>query len=133
MRQARRELSTWLLRSDRGAEIENWEVGVFFELLGSLTRARILNKKMVWSAFGPWVSGYYVLMTRPIDLITQWRKEGGDPNVFAEFEWLAKQVLEMDWAAAYTPRDIGALVADARDVLENESHLDPRPEPGPMS
>lgn len=125
MREARRELSTWLLRSDRGEEIENWEVGLFFELIGSLTRTRVLERRLVWSAFGTWITGYYVFMTTPDDLIGRWRKESHDPLIFAEFEWLARQVMELDRRATGGPTDPQTAITDARTVLEGESRLGP--------
>ena len=59
LRRARKELSAWLLSEPRGEEPENWEVALFFELLGSLTRSRILEKRLVRSAFGTWATGYF--------------------------------------------------------------------------
>src|SRR5215472_1766574 len=92
MRQARRDLSLWLLKRDRGEEIENWEVGMFFELMGHLVHTGVLEKRMVWNAFGTWISSYHYSITRPTNLLELWRKESGDPLVFAEFEWLAQQM-----------------------------------------
>ncbi len=123
MRQARRDLSAWLLRTaPRGEEPDNWEVGLFFEMLGSLTHTRALDRRLVWSSFGTWVSAYYVLTTQPENLIEKWRREGHDPLIFREFEWLAKQVIELDARASRTAPTPQVLEADARVVLEGESH-----------
>jgi hypothetical protein len=123
MCQARRELSGWLLTSDRGPEPDNWEVGLFFQLLGSLTHTGALDKRLVWSAFGTWISAYYVFARQPVDLLEQWRKESGDPLIFAEFEWLARQVIEFDRRAVRGPEAPDTLVNDARTVLESETRI----------
>jgi hypothetical protein len=120
MQTARRELSTWLLRPDRGEEPDNWEVGLFFQLIGSLTHTRALDKRLVWHAFGTWITAYYVFMTEPVDLIAGWRAESRDPTVFAELEWLARQMMELDARATHGSRDQRTPVAEARTVLEAE-------------
>src|SRR5579863_4107083 len=96
MRQARKELSAWLLHEARGEEPEDWEVGIFFELMGALTRGRVLEKRMVWNAFGTWITAYHMAMITPENLLTKWREESNDPLIFADFEWLAKQMLDFD-------------------------------------
>ncbi len=122
MQQARRELSAWLLRPHpRGEEPNNWEVGLFFEMLGSLTHTRALDQRLVWSSFGTWITAYYVFTTRPVNLLEKWRSESHDPLIFGEFEWLAKQVIEMDARASHTPASPAGLEADARFVLEGEA------------
>lgn len=123
MREARRELATWLLRTDRGEEIENWEVGVFFELLGNLTRSGVLDGRMVWKAFGSWVTAYYTLTRAPTDYFEKWRSEANDPLIFADFEWLARKCLEFDRGAAGTSTAPRVDLYDARYVLDSESHL----------
>jgi hypothetical protein len=123
LRQARKELSTWLLKSDRGEEPDDWEVGIFFELMGALARARVLEKRMVWNAFGTWITAYHAYLTHPQDLLTKWRKESNDPLIFAEFEWLAKRMLEFDRRFVTSPGQQRFAVSDARSVLESESHL----------
>jgi hypothetical protein len=124
MRMARRELATWLLAKDRGEEIENWEVGIFFELMGSLTRSGVLDRRMVWSAFGTWITAYYVFTVEPVDLIKRWRDDADDPLIFAEFEWLAKQVREFDSRMAPSVKRAHTALEDSRVVLEGESRLD---------
>ena len=123
MRQARRELSRWLLRTDREEEPDNWEVGLFFQLIGSLTHSGALDERLVWSAFGTWITGYYVLIVEPVDLLSKWRAQTKDPLVFAEFEWLAGRMMELDQRASGGPRNVRTSLADARDVLENEASI----------
>jgi hypothetical protein len=123
MRVARRELSTWLVRTERGPEVDNWEVGFFFELIGFLTRTRVLDQRMVWSAFGTWIPAYYVALTQPEDLVVKWRREANDPLIFREFEWLARAMMKFEGRLAGSPRAAGYTLADAREVLEYETHL----------
>lgn len=127
MRQARRELSTWLLKPDRGDGMENWEASVFFELLGSLTHSGALNRRMVWNAFGTWISAYYVFLTEPTDMIASWRAESNDPLIFAEFEWLAKQMMMMDSGAVGGKGPSRTTLEEVRFILENESRLSSAP------
>jgi len=124
MRQARRALGVWLLKTDRPESPDNWEVALFFELLGSLTRSRNLEKGLVRKAFGTWITAYYTYITQPTNLIEQWRKESNDPQIFADFEWLAKWTIERERALAPGPGFDQSLLADGRDVLEGESRLD---------
>jgi hypothetical protein len=130
MRQARKELSTWLLRVDRGEEPEDWEVGIFFELMGALTRNRVLERRMVWHAFGVWIVAYHDFMTKPVNLYDRWRKESNDPLIFAEFEWLANQMLEYDRRLSPGPDYHRWAVTDSQSVLESESRLRIPAEPG---
>jgi len=124
MRQARRTLSAWLLKDPRGEEPENWEVALFFELLGSLTRSRNLDRRLVRKAFGTWVTGYYTSITAPTDLIGQWRRESKDPLIFADFEWLSKQIIEDERRTAPGKEFDRSLKEEARYVLQGESQLD---------
>jgi hypothetical protein len=121
MRQARQVLSRWLLATPRGEEPEEWEVGIYFELLGSLTRDRVLELRMVWNAFGPFVTSYYVFLTEPDDLVAKWRREGNDPTTFADFEWLAKQFSELDRRAGPRAGTPSSTREDARYILEREA------------
>jgi hypothetical protein len=123
MRQARKELSEWLLREVRGEEPEDWEVGIFFELMGALTRSGVLEKRMVWSAFGTWITAYHMAMLAPENLLTKWRVESNDPLIFGDFEWLAKQMLEYDRRLSQAPDQHRFSITDYRYVLEAESHL----------
>jgi hypothetical protein len=126
MRAARRELSTQLLGPEVTTEIENYDVGFFFQLMGSLTRERILDRRMVWNAFGPWVTGYYYSLTHPVDRFALWREQSHDPSVFLEFEWLAKEMARLDGTLARTPLAGDTSRTDALEVLESESHLPTR-------
>ena len=130
-RQARRELSRWLLKTDRGEEIENWEVGHFFELMGFLTHTRVLEKGMVWNAFGVWITSYYAYIIEPVNLLDAWRKESRDPLIYAEFEWLARQMAEIDRRRLHEPGRASASLTEARWALESESRLDLVGGPGP--
>ena len=124
MRQARQTLSSWLLKTERGKEPDNWEVALFFELLGSLTRSRNLEKGLVRKAFGTWITGYYTFITHPVDLIAGWRKESNDPLIFADFEWLAKWVIEQERRLAPGTEFDQSLQEEAKFVLEGEAELD---------
>jgi len=123
-RQARKTLAAWLLKTDRGEEPENWEVALFFELVGSLSRSRNLERGLVRKAFGTWITGYYTFMRRPVDLIDQWRTESNDPLIFADFEWLAKWIIDRERRLAPEPQFDQSLLEEAREVLRGESQLD---------
>jgi len=125
MRKARKQFSTWLLDKARHDDSENWEVGVFFEQLGFLTRAGVLEKQMVWNAFGTWVAAYHYFLTHPQDLIEQWRREGSDPLIFREFEWLAKEMTSFESRLLSQSGGSQYTAEDARYTLEVESHLGP--------
>ena len=118
---ARKELSTWLLSSNRTEDPGNWEVVLFFQLLGSLTHSRALESRAVWHAFGTWITAYYVFMTEPVDLLNQWRREDSDPLIFAEFEWLAKRMMDFDQRATGGPKGKRASLDEVRFILEAES------------
>ncbi|MGC2289726.1 MAG: hypothetical protein WA688_07725 [Thermoplasmata archaeon] len=123
MRATRREVSTQLLAGDPKKELENYDVGFFFQLMGSLTHERILDRRMVWNAFGGWVTGYHYALTHPVDRISRWRKETNDPTIFHEFEWLATEMTKLDHSAVRSPPGSDTTAGDARDVLESESQL----------
>ncbi len=131
MRRARREFSAWLLSSERKDEPESWEVGIFFEQMGFLTRSGVLQKRMVWNAFGTWAAAYYYFLTHPENLLEQWRKEGNDPLIFREFERLAQQMM---WVEARLLARAGGshyTADDARYVMEMEGRL--RVDTGPLT
>ena len=123
IQQARRTLSTWLLGNERDEEPDNWEVGLFFQLLGSLARSGALEPKMVRSAFGTWITGYYTFMVRPVNLLERWRSESHDPLIFADFEWLAHRIIEYERRMAPGPGFDASLREEARYVLEAETRL----------
>jgi len=124
MRQARKSLGAWLLKADRSEETDNWEVALFFELLGSLTRSRNLDRRLVRKAFGTWITSYYIGITTPVDLFNQWRKESNDPLIFADFEWLAKWIIGRERRLAPGSGFEQSLQEEARFVLEGEAELD---------
>ena len=120
---ARRDLSTWLTSSQRPEEPDSWEVAIFFELLGSLTRSGILDRRLVRNAFGTWVTAYYLFSRNPVDLFGRWRLEGNDPLIFADFEWLARTIIEYDRALTPSPTFDKELLEEARSVLEGEARI----------
>ncbi len=126
MRAARRELSAGLLKDPSSVEFTNYDVGFFFQLVGSMTRARVLDRRMVWNAFGPWVTGYYYSFTHPVDRIAQWRAESSDPLVFADFEWLAGEIAKLDRTAVRGRAGPDRSKQDAQDMVESESTLSAR-------
>lgn len=95
MRRARRLLSERLL-AGKHEDITNLEVAAFFELMGSLTHRRVLDRHMVWEAFGTWTTGYYHSLRHPVDVIGRARKELADPLIMHEFEWLYGQTRVID-------------------------------------
>lgn len=124
MRLGRKTLSAWLLKTERGEESENWEVALFFELVGSLTRSRDLERGLMRKAFGTWITSYYTYITEPDNLIGRWRKESNDPLIFADFEWLAKWIIERERRLAPVQDFEQSLREEARYVLQAESQLD---------
>lgn len=123
MRASRREISTRLLAGNVTEEFDNYDVAFFFQLMGSLTRERILDRRMVWSAFGGWISGYYYSLTHPLDRVARWRSETHDPTIFLDFEWLSHEMRKIDTATLRGPPGLDSSEADARDVMESESRL----------
>jgi hypothetical protein len=95
MRRARRLLSQRLLDGKHEA-ISTLEVAAFFELIGALTHRGVLDRDMVWEAFGTWATGYYHALRHPVDVIGRARTELKDPLVMHEFEWLYYRTRDMD-------------------------------------
>ena len=95
MRRARRLLSERLL-GGKHEDITNLEVAAFFELIGALTHRRVLDRVMVWEAFGTWTTGYYHALRQPVDVIGRARAELKDPLIMHEFEWLYGKTRELD-------------------------------------
>ncbi len=125
MKAARRTLSAWLLDPNRSDDSDDWEVAIFFEMMGFLTRTRVLNRRMVWNAFGGWITAYYLAMTRPVDLIERWRREERDATIFREFEWMAKQMLALDRRLGGEGETEAISLDHARVTLGYESALRP--------
>jgi hypothetical protein len=95
MRKARVHVSSRLLRNAQD-DISNVEVATFFELVGSMTRRKVLDLDMVWEAFGGWVTNYWWSLRNPVDLIGKIRQDTRDPLVLYSFEWLNNRILEVD-------------------------------------
>jgi hypothetical protein len=123
MRAARRHLSQRLLAQAHD-DISSMEVVTFFELVGTLSHARVLDSDLVWEAFGSWVAAYYWAIRHPFDLIGKIRGDLGDPLLFHEFEWLNTAVLAIDVRHQSPPAAAGAAEeASARRILELEATL----------
>lgn len=95
MRRARRLLSERLLAGKHEA-ISTLEVASFLELIGALTHRGVLDRDMVWEAFGTWITGYYYALRNPVDVIGRARTELKDPLIMHEFEWLYHRTRDMD-------------------------------------
>ena len=124
MRQARRDLSTHLVRGTH-EDITSVEVATFFELVGALTHRKVLKADLVWEAFGGWVTNYYWALRNPVDLIGRTRSDLRDPLVFHEFEWLFHRVLQID-RRKLGPTHTAALEHEdeSRAILKREMALD---------
>ena len=122
MRASRKRLSDDLLQS-RAPHAADLEVVRFFELIGFLTHRRVLDSRMVWNAFGGWVTSYHHFLTHPTNRILEWRREFHDPMVFAEFEWLSREMDGLD-ARLSGPSSVTTRPEDSRGVLRNEVALD---------
>ena len=118
LRAARKRLSQDLLDS-KEPDATGLEVCRFLELIGFLTHRRVLDSRMVWNAFGGWVTGYYYYLTHPHDRISEWRKEYHDPMVFAEFEWLNREITRLDLRLTGSSA-LETRMEDSRGVLRNE-------------
>jgi hypothetical protein len=124
LRRARKYVAERLLH-DKHDDITTMEVAAFFELLGTLTRRKVLDHELVWEAFGSWISAYYWALRSPVDLIGLGRERMKDPLLWHEFEWLDKRIQQMDvhkaGVATATPaeRDV-----EAKFMLRRESNLD---------
>lgn len=113
-RKRRKSLAERVL-AGRHEDITNLEVAAFFELIASLAHAGVLDRYLVWEAFGTWVNGYYYVLRHPVDVIGRARVALKDPLIMHEFEWLFGQVQLMD------RRMIGAQV-DLEEANREEAH-----------
>jgi len=77
---------------------------------------------MVWNAFGGWITSYYYFLTHPQHRISEWRKEFHDPMVFAEFEWLNREIGRLDVKLS-GPHAFETRFEDSQGVLRNEVAL----------
>ena len=124
MRKARRLLSERLL-AGRHDDITNLEVAAFFELIGALTHRRVLDREMVWEAFGTWTTGYYHALRHPVDVIGNARTEFKDPLIMHEFEWLYRVTRNIDhrMIPSSKPSDVQER-EEAQVLLRREAELD---------
>ena len=123
LRDARKRLSQDLLDAKQPDAV-GLEVCRFLELVGFLTHRRVLDSRMVWNAFGGWVTSYYYFLTHPHDWVAEWRKEFHDPMVFAELEWLNQEVTRLDLRLTGS-HALQTRLEDSRGVLRNEVALPP--------
>jgi hypothetical protein len=95
IRRARRELAEFFLR-DTSDGMPPVEMLTFYELLGIMVRRGLLDRQLVWNAFGSYVTITHYRMRHPADRLGRLRKDFGDPLAFSQFEWLAGEVLRID-------------------------------------
>jgi hypothetical protein len=112
-RRRRKQLAERLLAGQHD-DITNLEVAAFFELMGSLTHERVLDRYLVWEAFGTWIGGYYYALRHPVDVIGRARTALKDPLIMHEYEWLFGLVQETD-------RRMGDAAADLEEATREES------------
>ncbi len=123
-RRRRKTLAERLL-AGRHDDITNLEVAAFFELIGSLTHEGVLDRHIVWEAFGTWINGYYYALRNPVDVIGRARAALKDPLVMGEFEWLFGLVQRMDRKMLGAGADMdGANREEATALLSREAELD---------
>jgi hypothetical protein len=121
----RRKILAQRLLAGRHEDITNLEVAAFFELIGSLTHTKVLNRNLVWEAFGTWISGYYVALRNPVDVIGRARTALRDPLVMHEFEWLFGLVQQIDRKRMGPEADMeGATREESAALLRREVDLD---------
>jgi hypothetical protein len=124
IRRRRKTLAERLL-AGRHDDITNLEVAAFFELVGSLTHARVLDRYLVWEAFGTWVNGYYYALRNPIDVIGKARTGLKDPLIMHEFEWLFGLVQRLDHKMLGTSVSLDDATRDeAAALLRREADLE---------
>jgi hypothetical protein len=121
----RRKLLAERLLAGRHDDITNLEVAAFFELIGSLTHERVLDRYLVWEAFGTWVNGYYYALRNPVDVIGRARVALKDPLIMHEFEWLFGLVQRMDRQRIGETADMdNATREESMALLRREADLD---------
>jgi hypothetical protein len=124
-RRRRKLLATRLLEG-RHEDITNLEIAAFFELVGSLTHTRVLNRHLVWEAFGTWISGYYTALRSPVDVIGRARVALKDPLVMHEFEWVHDLVEQIDRKKLGREANLEEMNREeAAALLRREAELDP--------
>jgi hypothetical protein len=124
MRKARVHVSSRLLKGAQD-DISNVEVATFFELVGSMTRRKVLDSDMVWEAFGGWVTNYWWSLRNPVDLIGRIRERSHDPLILYSFEWLNERIREIDrHKLGGAHEHIGPEAEEAEAYMRRESMLD---------
>jgi len=124
-RRRRKQLAERLM-AGRHDDINNLEVAAFFELVGSLTHSRVLKPELVWEAFGTWISGYYIALRNPTDLIGRARTASKDPLIMHEFEWLYNLVQRIDRKRLGAGIDLDEVNREeSAMLLRRESQLEP--------
>jgi hypothetical protein len=121
----RRKLLAQRLLAGQYGDVTNLEVGAFFELMGSLTHTGVLNRDLVWQAFGTWISGYYTALRSPVDVIGRARTTLKDPLIMHEFEWLNGLVQQIDRKRLGPEADLDELNREeSASLLRRESALE---------
>jgi hypothetical protein len=121
----RRKVLAQRLLDGRHDDITNLEVAAFFELVASLTHTRVLNRNLVWEAFGTWINGYYYALRNPVDVIGRARIALKDPLIMHEFEWLFGLIQRMDRKKIEAETDIeDATREEATSLLRREADLE---------
>jgi len=121
----RRKVLAQRLLAGRHDDITNLEVAAFFELVASLTHTRVLNRNLVWEAFGTWINGYYYALRNPVDVIGRARTALKDPLIMHEFEWLFGLIQRMDRKRIEAETDIeDATREEATSLLRREADLE---------
>lgn len=122
----RRKLLAERLLAGRHDDVNNLEVAAFFQLVGSLTHSGVLKADLVWDAFGTWVSGYYIALRQPVDLIGRARTATKDPLIMYEFEWLFNLVQKIDRRKLGDEADLEeANRVESEALLRREAQLEP--------
>ncbi|MBC7818523.1 MAG: hypothetical protein IAG10_16675 [Planctomycetaceae bacterium] len=136
-RDCRKRFATQLLKvreikaKDPQAEDFIKEIGIvdvpvlgFFENVAYLTRRGVLDQGMVWNKFFWELERYYIAITQPAKLIQEWRR-GDQTTVYAELEWLYRNLLPYDRAQRKLAVDQGGPTAsDMETFLKEESKLE---------
>jgi hypothetical protein len=123
-RRRRKQLAERLLKG-RHDDLTNLEIAAFFELIGSLAHERVLDRYLVWEAFGTWINGYYYSLRNPVDVIGRARTALKDPLIMHEYEWLYGFVQDMDRRMGDGAVDLEeATREESRALLNREADLD---------
>lgn len=123
-RKRRKHLAERLL-AGRHDDITNLEVAAFFELMGSLTHEGLLDRRLVWEAFGTWINGYYYALRHPVDVIGRTRTALKDPLIMHEYEWLFGLIQDLDRRMGDGSSDLEeATREETKALLIREADLD---------